>query len=136
MTGLTACGPRDKPDPTPLPYTPKAWETDTDDTEKLVGNPEAGLTVFEEHCSSCHSLTQGENIAGPSLYAAGDDLSYDYIKESIGFPHEVIVNVENPQFVETEMPNNYLEIFSDQQLEDIVAYILEQTKYGGTEKED
>jgi mono/diheme cytochrome c family protein len=133
---LTACG-GDKPDPTPLPYTPKVWDTESADTTvSIVGDPEAGAVIFEEHCASCHSLEQGENIAGPSLFAAGDDLSYDYIKESIGYPHEVIATVENPQFVDAEMPNNFLEVFSEQELEDIVSYILIQSKYGGTEKQD
>jgi len=125
---LAACGPSEKPDPTALPYTPQAWPTDTGSTKNIIGDYEAGGDVYIAHCESCHSLEEGVNVAGPSLFAAGERLSIDYIRESIGTPHDVIVFVENPQFSDTEMPSNFTELLSEQQFEDIVAYIKYLTK--------
>lgn len=127
-SALAACGPSEKPDPTALPYTPQVWETEVHETEKIVGDHDAGGDVYIAHCESCHSLEDGVNVAGPSLFAAGEVLSLDYVKESIGFPHEVIVFVENPEFSDAEMPVNFTELLSEQEFADIVAYIMYLTK--------
>lgn len=124
-SGLSSCGPRDKPDPTALPYTPRVIDTESaDTTTKIVGDPEAGAMVYELHCSSCHSLDEGVNIAGPSLFQAGESMTYDYIKQSIANPHEVVVTVTNPEIEETVMPTNFFEILIEQQIEDVIAYLL------------
>ena len=127
-TALAACGPREKPDPTALPYTPQVWATESGGSEKIVGDYEAGGDVYIAHCESCHSLEESVNVAGPSLFAAGEVLAIDYIRESIGEPHDVIVFVENPQFSDTEMPANFSELLSEQEFEDIVAYVKYLTK--------
>ena len=126
---ITACGPADKPDPTALPYTPRAWDTEpTQGAVKLVGDPVSGEIIFQDQCANCHSIKEGENITGPSLFNAGQILPYDYVKESVLDPHEQIVFVENAQFTDAEMPTNFAEMLSDQQIEDVVAYVLFLTK--------
>jgi mono/diheme cytochrome c family protein len=127
-SALAACGPSEKPDPTALPYTPQVWDTEIDETEKIVGDYEAGGDIYIAYCEACHSLEENVNVAGPSLFAAGEVLLIDYVRESIGVPHDVIVFVENPEFSDTEMPTNYSELLSEQEFEDIVAYIMYLTK--------
>ena len=111
---LSACGPSEKPDPTALPYTPMAWDTETEGENKISGDYEAGGDVYIEHCESCHSLEEDVNVAGPSLFAAGERLTIDYVRTSIITPHDEIVFVENAQFTDTEMPANFKELLSEQ----------------------
>ncbi|MFN2273837.1 MAG: c-type cytochrome, partial [Anaerolineales bacterium] len=88
LLGLAACGPSSKPDPTALPYTPMAWDQPTA-TAAVVpsGDAEAGAVVFEQYCQQCHSLEEDVNIAGPSLFDAGEILTMDYVQQSIIDPH-------------------------------------------------
>ena len=95
------------------------------------GDPQAGLLSFNDHCFECHSTQEGQAIAGPSLFGAGEKFSYDYVKESIQSPHTVIAQVENPQFENTEMPNDIVAELTDQELEDIISYILSQIAAAG-----
>ena len=35
---------------------------------QAAGNPTAGMKVYEEECSDCHSITEGRQKKGPSLF--------------------------------------------------------------------
>lgn len=123
----TACGSAEKSgaDPTALPYTPMAYEGGSGGSEPIVGRPEEGQKVFEEHCSICHAIEKGELIEGPSLYAAGTRLTYDYVKESIRLPWEHMASFEEGEdFTETTMPTDFEQKLSTQDFEDLIAYIL------------
>ena len=96
------------------------------------GDPEAGLLAFNDHCFECHATQDGVAIAGPSLFSAGDKFSYAYVRESILDPHAIVVYVNNPQFVEIEMPKEIAAALSENELEDIIAYLLSQIANAGT----
>lgn len=113
-----------------------ADDTDMEPTEEpaasepagdaLVGDPEAGETLFASGCAACHQSTDG---AGPALPSMGEraaervegQTAAEYLHESIVDP--AAYRVENFGDI---MPKNYGEQFSDQELADLVAYILTQ----------
>jgi len=118
---VSACG-----GTAPVNTTPVAVKSN-----QLVGDPEAGLLAFNDHCFECHSTKEGVAIAGPSLFSAGDKFSYDYVRQSILDPHAIVIYVENPQFAGKEMPEGIVAELSDQDLEDIIAYVLSQVEAAG-----
>ena len=124
---VTACGSAngEPAAPTARPYTPDASLASGGEAESAVGNPEDGLVVFEQYCSECHDIAEGQNIEGPSLFAAGTRLDYDYVKESILYPAEHLAYVEGKFEVDdTTMPTDFQEWMSTQQMEDVIAYVL------------
>lgn len=80
-------------------------------------------------CVTCHSLSPGNVLVGPSLAAVGERAgsriagldAASYINQSITNPKAHIVDT----FDGPEMPENYAEILSDQQIEALVDYLLE-----------
>jgi mono/diheme cytochrome c family protein len=109
LTGraLTSCLPQTIPaSPTPRSY---------------AGDPEAGLLLFNDNCLECHSATLPEVFVGPSLLDAEGRLSVDYIQASVRDPHSVV----DPDFAgATPMPADLMERLTDQQLADIIAYLM------------
>ena len=91
-----------------------------------VGDPAAGEQLFEANCAACHGA---ENGAGPALTGMGeraatrvDGMSAeDYLHESIVDPSAYVVD----GFADI-MPKGFADQFSDQELSDLVAYILTQ----------
>jgi mono/diheme cytochrome c family protein len=117
--------------PTPLPpgvtLTPTAEPTSV----ALAGNPKAGARLFYSttaNCSSCHSVEDFQTVVGPSLKGIAmraaykrDDLSAaDYIRGVIRNPATALL----PNPVRGIMPITYAEKLTDQQIEDLVAYLL------------
>ena len=124
---VTACGSADNTsaEPTARPYTPDPSLGTGGQAEPVVGNAEDGVVVFEQYCSECHDIAEGQNIEGPSLFEAGTRLDYDYVKESILYPTEHLAFVEGEFEVDdTTMPTDFQEWMSAQQLEDVIAYVL------------
>lgn len=82
-------------------------------------------------CITCHSLTPGNVLVGPSLGEVGERAGTrvagldapSYIKQSITSPKAHIVDT----FDGPEMPENYSEILSDQQIDALVDYLMEAT---------
>ena len=95
------------------------------------GDPQEGLLAFNDHCFECHSTQEGQAIAGPSLFAAGSKFSYDYVKESILSPHTIVVKVQDAQFEDSEMPEDIVAELTEQELEDIISYVLSQIAAAG-----
>lgn len=118
---ISACGGAAPVDTAPVPVI----------SNQTTGDPEAGLLAFNDHCFECHSTQEGVAIAGPSLFSAGDKFSYDYVKQSILDPHAIVIYVENPQFADKEMPEEIVAELSEQNLEDIIAYVLSQVEAAG-----
>ncbi len=82
-------------------------------------------------CVTCHSLTPDYVLVGPSLAGvaaradgrvAGMDAA-EYLERSIVDPTDHIVDT----FEGPKMPDNYGEILSADQIDSIVAYLLEST---------
>lgn len=122
-----ACGPAAMPaaaEPTARPYTPVVVEEAAGEPAPLVGVVEDGLIAFQTNCSSCHAIEEGVVIEGPSLFAAGSRLEYDYIKESILYPeaHDAFVEAQLAA-VDVDMPTDFAGLLTPQQLEDLIAYV-------------
>jgi len=90
-------------------------------------------------CSACHSVAPGVNLAGPSLagvsqraeqvmasadYKGSADSAEAYIRESIRTPSAYLHPGEMFSAGGTSfMPNTYAESLTDEQIEDLVAYL-------------
>ncbi len=94
------------------------------------GQAAAGEQVFAGagSCQACHSLEPGKQIVGPSLAgiaeraaAAAPGFSAElYLYESIVAPDAHVV----PGFHAGVMPGNFRQRLDDQQLADLVAFLL------------
>jgi mono/diheme cytochrome c family protein len=100
--------------------------------KKSTGDAERGETLFNTGlnggvpCSGCHTLT-GIDTVGPSLQGLGeragqhDMPANDFIRESILNPGAV----RTPGFNDW-MPKNYPDLLTDQDIEDLTAFLLQQ----------
>ncbi len=85
--------------------------------------PEAGFA-----CSTCHFANQEAQLIGPGLLNVGiraetrvpGESAYDYIHNSIVNPSAYVVE----GFPDNLMPKIYAEIFTEQQINDIIAYLF------------
>jgi len=87
----------------------------------------AGEKLFSETvigtqagCVTCHSLTEGEVIVGPSIAGVGSRLSADEMRESILDPNAVLVE----GFPADTMPPVWEDQLTDEQVDQLVAYML------------
>jgi mono/diheme cytochrome c family protein len=97
-----------------------------------TGDPAAGQQVFttdaQPPCNGCHPVEGDAQGVGPSLANIGTEAATinppqtaeEYIRESIVNPDAFIV----PDFPAGVMPKTYGEQLSEQQLNDLVAYLL------------
>lgn len=118
VLGLAACG----GEPAPV----GGGET------AAVSPAEAGETVFNEvaapACNTCHSLEPGQVLVGPSLAnigaQAGSRVSgqsaEDYLYQSVLTPNDFVVE----GFSANIMPETYASQLTEQQVDDLVAYML------------
>jgi cytochrome c len=96
----------------------------------LTGNPARGQQIFNGigTCSSCHDVASGVTIVGPSQKGIATRAgtrkpgmsAHDYLYESITKPNAFIV----PNFQAGLMPQNFAQILSPQQIEDVIAYLM------------
>ena len=87
----------------------------------------AGKDLFAEivigsqaGCSTCHSLSAGEVIVGPSLAGIGSRGDAAYIRESILDPNANFVD----GFTADTMPNVWGDELNDDQINQLVDYLL------------
>lgn len=81
-------------------------------------------------CATCHYISAGRLI-GPGLSGIAERFaSYelegsleDYLLVSILNPREYVAHGE-PAYPENIMPINYAELFTEEEIQDIIAYIL------------
>jgi mono/diheme cytochrome c family protein len=108
-----------------------------------LGNPAEGATTFNLlfttssggwMCMSCHSVDEAQTrLVGPGLYgiynrverleASGEPDMATYVRNSIINPAGFHAPAD-PAYPENLMPQNYGEVFTEQQLNDLVAYLL------------
>ena len=120
---LTACGSDSETDDTP-PETGDAATTSTDGEELFKRT----VLVNNGGCITCHSLTPGKVLVGPSLADIGaiaadripGTSARDYLLESITDPDGFLVE----GFDAGRMPGNWTDGLSMEQLTAIVDYML------------
>jgi mono/diheme cytochrome c family protein len=71
-------------------------------------------------CSTCHSLSAGVVIVGPSLAGIGSRGDGDSIRESILNPNAALVD----GFPADTMPNVWGDELNDEQIDQLVEYLL------------
>ncbi len=71
-------------------------------------------------CITCHSLSEGEVIVGPSIAGVGSRLSEAELRESILDPNAVLVE----GFPANTMPPVWEDELTDEQVDQLVAYML------------
>ncbi len=96
------------------------------------GDAAAGEQVFTKTaapaCNTCHSLQPGQDLVGPSLAAIGakagarvsGQSAQEYLQESVVDPNAYLVD----GYTANIMPNVYGSQLSEQQIQDLVAYML------------
>ncbi len=99
-------------------------------SETSSGDPARGKIVFNGvgTCTSCHDVSAGIKIVGPSLKGVATragtrkpGLSAEaYLRESIKTPNAFVV----PGFQPGLMPQNFAQILSTQQINDLIAYLM------------
>jgi len=130
---VTACN-TDPDDSAPVESTPEVEEVDSASEETEISN---GEILFERSydevgfaCASCHHLTEARLI-GPGLGNIAERVeSYEldmtveeYILDSITHPQEFIPEAD-PAYPENVMPGTYSELFTEEELNDLVSYVL------------
>jgi len=97
-------------------------------TEDAVGDPQAGETVFADSCSGCHGE---QDSVGPALIGDNnrmEDHAQDADQELAAYLHESIVNPSAYVVADFSdiMPKTYDEQLSDEQIADLIAYLMQQ----------
>lgn len=110
------------------------------------GNVENGRTIFNQQydtsvgpwiCASCHSVDENQQrLVGPPMWGiyeraaqraedAGVADEVVYMHQSINAPQAYIVPADaGGAYPENLMPPNYEELFTEQELDDLTAYLL------------
>lgn len=99
------------------------------------GDPVEGKRLYDEAslgvnagCRICHSLEEGVTLVGPSFAGVASRAvarvpgmtAEEYLRQSILDPNAYIV----PGFPANQMVNNLDEVLTEQQIEDLVAFLL------------
>jgi mono/diheme cytochrome c family protein len=98
-------------------------------SEQPHGDPEAGKEVFttvaNPACGTCHTLAAAgtDQTLGPNLDEGLADKDAAFIHQSIVDPDAEIT----PGFADNLMPEDYGEKLTEQQLNDLVAFLVEAT---------
>lgn len=130
------------PTATPLPPTPMSLPTATvPPTEAPAAqgatevDPENGQVLFNTFqpaasfaCATCHYVDREDQLIGPGLLNVSQraesrvpDMGVEeYLHTSIVDPGAFVV----PNFPDGLMPRNWAEIYSEQEINDIIAYLM------------
>lgn len=124
--------------PTPVLPTPTAASTPTAAGEidpHVIGDPEQGQELFNTFqpdagymCATCHWTDREDRLIGPGLLNIGTRATtrvegqnaVQYIYTSIVNPGAYVVE----DFPDGLMPQNWTQIYSQQEINDIIAYLL------------
>jgi len=127
--------PTDEPEAAAVSDETDEVDDETDEDEDVSEGEVLFKQFYEDAqfaCSTCHYPDSDNRLLGPGLLSIEERYqTYDvetesleaYIKQSILEPREFIVPDDSP-YPENIMPNNYDDIFDDDELEDLIEYIL------------
>lgn len=131
---LTGCGSQSAPPaPTATPFPRVATSI-----PRPMNAAERGLILFQKMqpkvgfaCITCHYVHSDARLIGPGLGGLKDrapeympaDTIEEYIRQSILYPDDFLAP-GNPAYPPRIMPRRYSEVFSEQELEDLVAYVM------------
>jgi mono/diheme cytochrome c family protein len=119
------------PTATPVPPT----EAPAAAGAALAGDPENGKVLFNAQqeavnfaCATCHYVDRAEQLIGPGLLNVADwaaqnipdQTPEEYIRTSITNPSAYVV----AGFPDGLMPKTFSEIFTEQEINDLVSYVL------------
>ncbi len=120
--------------PTAVPPTKESTQESASSTDNLVGDPVEGEQLFKTFqpaagiaCSTCHRVDSDDRLVGPGLLhvadraktrVAGED-QVTYIHTSIVDPKAYIVD----GYMDI-MPKNWGQVFTEEQVNDLIAYLL------------
>ena len=87
-----------------------------------------GELALQNGCSACHSLDEGVKVVGPSWYNLGNHAAIRvsgesaplYLYNSIFLPNQYILE----GFLPNLMPQTYADQLSEQDMADLIAYLL------------
>jgi mono/diheme cytochrome c family protein len=105
-------------------------ETETETGQQPAGDPAAGKEIFtttaQPPCSSCHTLKEAgaTQTIGPNLDEVLKGKDAAFIHESIVDPKAEVATGYQPGI----MPDTYGEQLDEQQLADLVAFLVQATK--------
>ena len=103
--------------------------------EAPAGDPARGEELFNEFiadvsfaCATCHNADSEDRLVGPGLLNVGERAATrveglsaeEYLHESIVDPSAFVV----AGFPDNVMPKTYGDIFSEQDIQDIISYLL------------
>ncbi len=129
---LSACGGGEKKEEAAPAEAPAAQE---EAASAMVGDPEKGKELFNQStlngapgCVTCHSLDPDVTIVGPSLAGVATRAAErvpgksaeEYLRESILDPNAYVVE----GFPEGVMPQNFGDVLSEEEINDLVAFLL------------
>jgi mono/diheme cytochrome c family protein len=146
---LVACGRGEVVQPTtPTVFVPPRAATATAEAQRAAeatptseqaatveGDASAGEALFNEFqqaasfaCVTCHNPDNEERLVGPGLQNIGDRAAtrvegqdaVTYMRNSILHPNDYLVE----SYPEGLMPQVYGDIFTDEQINDLIAYLL------------
>lgn len=92
--------------------------------------PERGRIVFNGagQCATCHSVDGSDRPTGPGMLGIASHVAERHPdRELIEFLHESIVHTDAviaEGYAPGVMPNNYEEILTAQQIDDLIAYLV------------
>jgi mono/diheme cytochrome c family protein len=120
--------PTEPPTATPIPPT-------AEPVAAVTGNAENGKVLFETFraevsfaCATCHHVDSDDRLIGPGLLNIVDHVEQhgtgetpaEYIRHSIVEPGAFVV----PDYPDNLMPRTYAELFTEEEINDLVAYVL------------
>lgn len=107
-------------------------------SETAVGDAEAGQVLFNTMyaeagfaCATCHNPNSEDRLIGPGMLGlaeraatrVADQSAADYLHNSIVNPNDYIVE-GNPEYPENLMPQVYADLFTEEEINNLVAYLL------------
>lgn len=108
---------------------------ETAETTTVSGDPAAGQELFNQYideagfsCANCHLVDSEERLVGPGMLGLGElaetrvdgQDAVEYLHNSIIHPNDYVLET----YPENLMPGVYADVLTDEQLDNLVAYLL------------